>query len=85
MIKGKMSSGKEFEISDEKVMLYGMSQAINQWLHKKGDDVHRYGNFMDRTCDIQDVLEESLLKTAEHILKAKEEGKWTEDSSNSDK
>lgn len=79
MIKVKMSNGKDYEISDEKIMLYGMSQAINQWLHKKGDNVHRYGNFIDRGCDIQDVLEESLLKTAEHILKAKEEGKWIEE------
>lgn len=80
-----MSNGKELEITDEKIMIYQMSQAVNQWLHKKRDDVHRYVNFIDRVCEIHEVLEESLFKTAEIILKAKEEGKWIRDLNNSDK
>jgi translation initiation factor IF-3 len=65
-------------------MLQTMAQAINQWLHEKGKDVDLYVNFIDRVCDIQEVLSEALDKTAETIDKAQEE-KWTKDSNNSDK
>ena len=76
MIEVKMSDGKEVEITDEQVMLYHMSQAVNQWLHKKGNDVSRYCNYIDRVCDINEVLVEALDKTAESIQKAEAEGKW---------
>lgn len=32
---------------------------INQWLHQKGDEVHRYGNFMDRVVDIYWVVRDA--------------------------
>lgn len=51
------------EITEETIMLQEMSGAVNQWLHKKGDDVHKYGHFIDRVCDIQEVLVEALDKT----------------------
>lgn len=42
----------------EDVVLMAMAEEMNQWLHRKGDDVHKYPIFLDRVCEIKhDVLE----------------------------
>lgn len=48
-------------------MLYNMSRAINHWLHDKGDDIKKYTNFLDRVCDINEVLSKSLEKTTNQL------------------
>lgn len=51
----------------EKIMLHNMSAAINSWLHDKGDSIKQYGNFLDRVCEIRDVLSKSLEKTTKQL------------------
>ncbi len=81
MIKQKLSDGKNSDITDTDIMLWTMSQQINKFLHKKGvvRDNTIYVNRLDLVCDIKQELEKALDKTAEHIQKAKDEGKWIEE------
>lgn len=38
------------------------SDAVNQWLHRKGDGVFRYVNFIDRVGEISDLLREAIVE-----------------------
>jgi hypothetical protein len=57
------------ELTMEQIMLYHMSMDINQWLHQKGKDIDNYYTFMDRVCEIQEVLKGAISKTEESLLK----------------
>jgi hypothetical protein len=60
-------------ITPEQILEYVISQDINQWLHKKGDDVHKYVIFLDRVCEISEVIRGSFEKVKN--LKGNEGGK----------
>ena len=57
------------EITVEKIMLYHMAMDINQWLHQKGEDIDKYYVFMDRVCDIQEVLRGAIEKAKDSLRK----------------
>ena len=57
------------ELTVEQIMLYHMSMDINQWLHQKGEDIDKYQIFLNRVCDIQEVLKGAIEKTKESLFK----------------
>lgn len=85
MYKHKSSNGKEYIVTEKDIMLWEMAQRINFWLMDQGDDTSKYHIRLDLCCDIKQELEKALDKTAEIIQKAIDEGKWIQDSNNSEK
>lgn len=59
---------KNKKITIEQIMLYRMSIDINRWLHEKGKDIDKYEIFLNRVCEIIDVLRGSLEKTADALI-----------------
>jgi len=53
-------------------MTWTISDAINTWLHQKGDD--QYVNVLDRICAINDVVKEAIQRSAALIEKHKGKG-----------
>ena len=70
----KPKSKPKSEITKQFVITWAISDAINAWLHQKGDDVHRYCIFLDRVCDINTVVKEAMQKAEELIKEHKGEG-----------
>lgn len=65
---------KARHITPEQILESVISQDINQWLHKKGDDVHKYVIFLDRVCEIAEVIRGSFERARN--LKGNEEGQY---------
>jgi hypothetical protein len=60
-------------ITPEQILECVISQDINQWLHEKGEDVHKYTIFLNRVCEIAEVVRGSFEKVKN--LKGNEDGK----------
>lgn len=67
-MKYTASNGREYDITQKHIMLWNMADAINGWLMKEGDVNKKYCIRLDLVCDVVQVLEKSLEKTAEQCL-----------------
>jgi hypothetical protein len=56
-------------VTPENILEYKISQDINQWLHQKGDDVHRYINYIDRVADLALVIRAAIKDCEQHNVK----------------
>ncbi len=49
------------DVTQRMVLEYKISQAVNQWLHKKGADALKYVNYMDRVAELSmDVIRPAI-------------------------
>jgi len=67
MAKGNQK--REVRLTEEQITIQCIAQAINQWLHRKDVDVVKYVNFVDRVCEIAEVVREALPRAQEIISK----------------
>jgi len=51
-----MISEEHPELTPEFVLSHHISMDINKWLHKKGEDIDKYSNYIDRVFDIAEVV-----------------------------
>ena len=52
----------KIRLTKKRLLALTISREIDDWLQEKGDDVHRYTNFMDRVCEITAVVEAAIKK-----------------------
>ena len=44
------------KLTPKKILKYKIGDAINQWLHRQGEQALKYVNFLDRCADIWEVI-----------------------------
>jgi hypothetical protein len=57
------------EMTVENIILHHMAGDINQWLHQKGETISNYQNYLDRVCDIAEVLKGAIEKAKDSLLR----------------
>ncbi len=55
------------KVTRRKMIEHTISQAINQWLHQKGEDVFKYVNYIDRVCEMQTDAIRPAIERAEKL------------------
>lgn len=66
---------KEVKLTQEHIIVHTIAREVGQWLHRKGDGVKDYVNFIDRDMEVAELIRDVALPAAIKVIqKAMAEG-----------